>query len=373
MATPTVKYSPEDFTSDVPVDTEYMYREKCSRFDKELQMRWDNALEKGYFRYRLGPLATRVIQGPHGFVPQLNVKRATERRKPQEIKSTKQPYKPEDFNFNKIRPHEILMEMCPENIGKSPPVQNGSSQASNGTSSEEDKYTYDERGGKFQVIINISPLEYGNVLLVPSPELCQPQIATFQMIRVGVETLLLSASRAFRIGYNSLCAFASVNHLHMHAYYVAHKLPSEYWPSKEVVSGRIHETIGWPAQCFLLQLKKENYMDVIRDLYQIVKLLQDKDIAHNMFFTRGLTLGPNPQDDRQTVRLFLWPRRSSYGVKASDAFNGACCELGGHLPVKLEQRYKHLTDEECCALLENDSLPLEEYASLKKDIKNIFQ
>lgn len=34
---------------------------------------------------------------------------------------------------------------------------------------------------------------------------------------------------ALRIGYNSLCAYASVNHLHMHAYYVHHRLPAQYW------------------------------------------------------------------------------------------------------------------------------------------------
>ena len=35
--------------------------------------------------------------------------------------------------------------------------------------------------------------------------------------------------RAFRIGFNSLCAFASVNHLHYHGYYVNRELPCEKW------------------------------------------------------------------------------------------------------------------------------------------------
>lgn len=374
MASIDFRYSSRDFVSEVPNAKNGNCNGKYSRFDQELRGRWDEAVEKGYFRYELGLLPTRVIEGPHGFVAQLNMKRATERRKPQEIKSTKQPFKPEEFNFNKVRPHETLMEMDPEDLSCSSTngITNGNGVVR--THAEPEECMNGEGGrSKYQVIINISPLEYGNVLLVPSPHLCQPQIATMEMIQIGVEAVLLSSSSALRIGYNSLCAYASVNHLHMHAYYVHHRLPAQYWPTKEVIGGRVHETIGWPAQAFMLQMKKESYFDGIRDLFRIVKHLQDRDIAHNMFFTRGLTLGPNPQEDGQTIRLILWPRISSFGIKGSDAFNGACCELSGHLPVKLEQRYNDLTDEQCCELLQTNSLSPEDYAALKKDIKNIFK
>nr|XP_054757940.1 GDP-D-glucose phosphorylase 1-like [Lytechinus pictus] len=100
MTSMDFRYSSQDFVSEIPKDA------KFSRFDQELRGRWDEAVEKGFFRYKLGTLTTRVIEGPHGFVAQLNEKRATDRRKPQEITSTKQPYKPEEFNFNKVRPHE---------------------------------------------------------------------------------------------------------------------------------------------------------------------------------------------------------------------------------------------------------------------------
>ncbi|XP_071493903.1 GDP-D-glucose phosphorylase 1-like [Diadema antillarum] len=364
------KYSSKDFVSHIPPEAES--REERSTFDKELLSRWDEAAEKGFFRYLLGNLPTRVIEGSHGFVAQLNIKRATDRRVPQEIKSTKQPFKPQEFNFNKVKPHEILMELSHE--GSNPTsLQNGISHEANGTHTEGGQCTNNDRVEKVQVIINISPLEYGNVLLVPRPELCQPQIATLEMIQIGVETLLLSSSRSYRIGYNSLCAFASVNHLHMHAYYVDHRLPIEYMRTREVIANRFHETVDWPAQSFMLALTKKNYKSVIRDLFAMVKLLQDKDIAHNMFFSRGLTLGPNPEEDGQTVRLLLWPRLSSYGVKASDAFNGACCELGGHLPVKREERFNSLTEKECCKLLQSDSLQAEEYERLKADMKNLLQ
>ena len=39
----------------------------------------------------------------------------------------------------------------------------------------------------------------------------------------------------------------------------------------------------------------------------------------------------------------------------------------------VEERYKHLTDEECCGLLEDDSLPPQDFANLKKEIKSLFK
>lgn len=42
---------------------------------------------------------------------QLNVKRATERRKPQEITIVKQQFDAKQFNFTKIKSEEILFEL----------------------------------------------------------------------------------------------------------------------------------------------------------------------------------------------------------------------------------------------------------------------
>lgn len=42
---------------------------------------------------------------------QLNVKRATERRKPQEITIVKQKFDSKQFNFTKIKPEEVLFEL----------------------------------------------------------------------------------------------------------------------------------------------------------------------------------------------------------------------------------------------------------------------
>lgn len=62
--------------------------------------------------------------------------------------------------------------------------------------------------------LQVSPIEYGHVLLVPRVLDCIPQ-------RLDADNLLLALHFAheadnpyLRLGYNSLGAFATINHLH---------------------------------------------------------------------------------------------------------------------------------------------------------------
>ena len=41
------------------------------------------------------------------------------------------------------------------------------------------------------------------------------------------DTFYLLHFRGFRVGFNSLCAFASVNHQHLHAYYLDYDIFTE--------------------------------------------------------------------------------------------------------------------------------------------------
>ena len=70
---------------------------------------------------------------------QLNPKRATHRRTPQDFQQVNAAFDPKLFNFNKVSSQEILMKL-----------ENGSHGCDN------------------VVIINVSPFEFGSCLLVPS-------------------------------------------------------------------------------------------------------------------------------------------------------------------------------------------------------------
>ena len=98
----------------------------------------------------------------------------------------------------------------------------------------------EKENGRNILLINVSPIDQGHCLLVPNVEALLPQqVMDFksrfvsshsELIQVteaaalaALHLLSLSTSPDIRIGFNSLCAHASVNHMHWHVYYQAHR------------------------------------------------------------------------------------------------------------------------------------------------------
>jgi hypothetical protein len=74
------------------------------------------------------------------------------------------------------------------------------------------------------IIINVSPIEFGHCLFVPKLNDCLPQILTEYSIHLALQIMLSSGRKNFKMAFNSLCAYASVNHLHWHLYYLQVKI-----------------------------------------------------------------------------------------------------------------------------------------------------
>ena len=64
------------------------------------------------------------------------------------------------------------------------------------------------------VLINVSPIEYGHVLLVPRVLDKLPQLLTPETISLALKFAAAASNPYFRVGYNSLGAYATINHLH---------------------------------------------------------------------------------------------------------------------------------------------------------------
>uniref|UniRef100_A0A8C8ZMD5 GDP-D-glucose phosphorylase 1 n=1 Tax=Prolemur simus TaxID=1328070 RepID=A0A8C8ZMD5_PROSS len=309
-----------------------------SRFDSALCSAWRQRVELGLFRYCLGDLQTRTLPGAVGFVAQLNVERGVQRRRPQNIKSVRQAFDPEQFNFNKIRPGEVLFRLHRE-----PDLPSALQQ--------ED----------ILVVINVSPLELGHVLLVPEPARGLPQRLLPGVLRAGVEAVLLSLHPGFRVGFNSLGGLASVNHLHLHGYYLSHRLPVEGAPSEPLdPESHLHLVRALPAPGFLFYTSGPgpDLEALISKVCRATDYLTDHEIAHNLFVTRGAPPGKtSPSSALTGVRVILWARKSSFGMKEGEAFNVALCELAGHLPVKTSQDFSSLTEAAAVALIQDCLLP----------------
>lgn len=68
--------------------------------------------------------------------------------------------------------------------------------------------------GLWCFVLQVSPIEYGHVLLIPRVLDCLPQRIDLDSFLLAMNLAKEAADPFFRVGYNSLGAFATVNHLH---------------------------------------------------------------------------------------------------------------------------------------------------------------
>ncbi|XP_030630702.1 GDP-D-glucose phosphorylase 1 [Chanos chanos] len=353
---PVFIYTNTDFVTHVCRSYGNVDAPTVSRFDMTLRCSWTDKMNRGLFRYHLGDIETRIVPGPYRYVAQLNILRGKERRKPQEIMSVQQSFDARQFNFNKINPSEFMFELVKQAVPGERPTENGLT------------------GQSCRVVINVSPLEFGHCLLVPEPARCLPQVLTPFAIQTGIETVFLSANPGFRVGFNSLGAFASVNHLHLHGYYLDRELGIEYASAELLVPDKkLHCTTEFPAG-FLFYTEGQDLGETASAVCQLTDFLIRENIAHNLFMTRGCAPDSDgkPFPTRHGVRIMVWPRKSCFGAKEETAFNVALCELAGHLPFKNREDFERIKEEEVKSIVQKYLLCYEEFDWLQKRIKTLF-
>ncbi|XP_061578561.1 GDP-D-glucose phosphorylase 1 [Cololabis saira] len=354
-------YSRQDFVKAVCRHSEHCPAAVAvpTMFDSTLRAGWTQRMERGLFRYHLGDLETRILPGPNGYVAQLNIQRGTERRKPEKILSIQQEFNASQFNFNKINPDEVVFEMTKDTYGDT-------------TLRDEGQLSDPCR---VVVLINVSPLEFGHCLFVPDPSRCFPQILTRSAVQVGIDSVLLSSDPGFRVGFNSLGAFASVNHLHLHGYYLDHKLKIESMQVKPLIPEKGLYRIQVFPRGFLFYTESEDVDNVAKAICQCTDFLVNEDIAHNLFMTRGCPpcrrfRRKNDNILRNGVRIAIWPRTSCFGAKEESAFNVALCELAGHLPFKNRKDYECTTEKDVIDTVQKYLLPDDAFVRLEEKLTN---
>ncbi|CAL5363641.1 unnamed protein product [Camellia sinensis] len=245
--------------------------------DSLLLGEWEDRMQRGLFRYDVTACETKVIPGEYGFIAQLNEGRHLKKR-PTEFRVDKvlQPFDGNKFNFTKVGQEEVLFQF---------------------EASDEDNETQffpnapiDVENSPSVVAINVSPIEYGHVLLIPWILECLPQ----RIDRVSFLLALYMAAEAgnpyFRLGYNSLGAFATINHLHFQcsnslAYYLAVPFPIEKAPIREITTlngeVKISELLNYPVRGLVFEGG-----NTLEDLSNAVSdsciCLQDNNVPYNV-------------------------------------------------------------------------------------------
>ncbi|XP_047974986.1 GDP-L-galactose phosphorylase 2-like [Salvia hispanica] len=312
---------------------------------------WEERMQRGLFRYDVTACETKVIPGKYGFIAQLNEGRHLKKR-PTEFRVDKvlQPFDESKFNFTKVGQEEVLFQF--------------------GASEDNDVHfnpyaPIDVDNSPSVVAINVSPIEYGHVLLIPRIFECLPQ-------RIDRESFLLALHMAeeagnpyFRVGYNSLGAFATINHLHFQAYYLATPFPIERAPSKKITitSGgvKISYILNYPVRGLVFEGG-----DSLKDLSDVVSdaciCLQENNIPYNVLITDS------------GKRVFLFPQcyaeKQALGEVSPELLdtqvNPAVWEISGHMVLKRKEDYEGATEENAWRLLAEVSLSEERLEEVKE-------
>ena len=235
--------------------------------DKVVLARWDMFMQKGSFRYNTDTIQEKVVEGKLGYLAQSQLSRARLWRPPQSMLSPKQEFDKEKFNFNKIdESKELVCQLV-------------------------NKDRMSRQVKRDIIIINVSPIDRGHCLLVPNVDAGLPQVLTVHSVMLALEVMNLSTSPHIKIAFNSLCAFASVNHLHWHLYYQHHHLAVQSVTLSPVPGTSYHTFTDqrYPALGWVWLLKEEDtdkLDQVAREVIKLTSWLTDKEVAHNVFISR---------------------------------------------------------------------------------------
>lgn len=333
------------------LDHDYENREPPVAFlDSLLLGEWEDRMQRGLFRYDVTACETKVIQGNHGFIAQLNEGRHLKKR-PTEFRVDKvlQPFDGNKFNFTKVGQEEVLFQF---------------------EASEDDDVQFypnapiSMENSPSVVAINVSPIEYGHVLLIPRLFECLPQRIDRESLFLALNMAAEAANPYFRVGYNSLGAFATINHLHFQAYFLAVPFPIEKAPTKNITTMdtgvEISELSNYPVRGLVFEGGS-----TLQDLSNVVSdsciCLQGNNIPYNVLISDS------------GKRIFVIPQcyaeKQALGEVSSELLdtqvNPAVWEISGHMVLKRKKDYEEASEENAWRLLAEVSLSEERFQEVK--------
>merc|ERR1719495_795544 len=117
-------------------------------------------------------------------------------------------------------------------------------------------------------------------------------VLTLHAITLALEVMILSSSPNIKLAFNSLCAYASVNHLHWHLYYQPTSLAVQTLPLSScpgtpffTFTDQAYPALGW---VWLLNTEvMDNLGKVAGEVAKLTNWLTEKEVAHNVVMTKG--------------------------------------------------------------------------------------
>ena len=329
--------------------------------DEQIIASWERARSSLFtdvsgMRVTLLPGERHLLKAIH--LGRTSVKRKTDIKTDKLEKVTDRPFDEMKFNFLKVAPNEVLVDMAPH-----------------------------------RVLVNASPLTFGHFLFCPFIEQKMNQKLTSQAIATVLTFAKGFKRKDFHMMFNSLGGWASVNHLHFHGLFLGgnewkedeHRLPCEVerimdkdcllFPNGSFPVEKCREV----GECFYtasgssvtlidshvlgIRLRSGSEDGFAGDVWSLIRAILDLDIPHNLLIA----------DSAETV--FVFPRQIQqvnllpYSL-SNQGLNVAASETGGYIVCMDEPTYANLTEEDVCVICRRDvSLPKETLAAL---VNNAF-
>ncbi|KAG9159815.1 hypothetical protein Leryth_007826 [Lithospermum erythrorhizon] len=210
----------------------------------------------------------------------------------------------------------------------------------------------------------VSPIEYGHVLLIPRILECLPQRIDRDGLLLALYLAVETANPYFRLGYNSLGAFATINHLHFQAYYLAVPFPVEKAPTDNISTTRngvkTSKILNYPVRGLVFEGG-----DSLEDLSNVISdsciCLQENNIPYNVLIADS------------GKRVFLFPQcyaeKQALGEVSAELLdtqvNPAVWEISGHMVLKRKEDYEEASEGNAWKLLAEVSLSEERFEEVR--------
>lgn len=320
---------------------------------------WEDRMSRGLFRYDVTACDTKIIPGRYGFIAQLNKGRHLKKR-PTEFRVDKvlQDFDETKFNFTKVGQEEVLFRFEKSNDHKrrffptAPPVTADSDSSS-------------------VVAINVSPIEYGHVLLIPQVLNCLPQKIDHGSFLLALHFAIEAADPFFRVGYNSLGAFATINHLHFQAYYLAASFPVEKAPTRRIMTMKGREDKG----VIISQLLNYPVRGLVFEGGNTIQDLSDS-VASSCIFLQNNNIPFNVLIADCGRRIFLFPQCYAEKQARGEAIqellntqvNPAVWEISGHIVLKRQEDFDDASETRAWRILAEVSLSNKRFNEVKAHI-----
>ncbi|GKV17714.1 hypothetical protein SLEP1_g28181 [Rubroshorea leprosula] len=314
--------------------------------DSLLLGEWEDRMQRGLFRYDVTACETKVIPGEYGFIAQLNEGRHLKKR-PTEFRVDKvlQPFDGNKFNFTKVGQEEVLFQFEASEDGEAQFFPDAPIDTENSPS---------------VVAINVSPIEYGHVLLIPRVLECLPQRIDHESFLLALYMAAEAGNPYFRLGYNSLGAFATINHLHFQAYYLGVPFPIEKAATKKITTLKdgvvISELLNYPVRGLVFE-GGNTVQDFANTVSDACICLQENNIPYNVLISdcgKRIFLVPQCYAEKQAL--------GEVSLELLDTqVNPAVWEISGHMVLKRKKDYVEASEENAWRLLAEVSLSDERF------------